>query len=118
MTAAIFALFWVPESHSQAPQLAGAQRTKMSDEEIRKQMLTISRQLGVSCLACHETENFAANKKIEYRVAKEHMRLVQVLIDNGMDGQGNRPKADCFMCHRGTLKPAYKEPMDPLTRKL
>lgn len=115
MASAITLLSWAPESFSQSPQQEAARRSKASDEEIRSQMLVMSRQLGVSCMACHETDNFTTAKKAEYKVAKEHMRLVQVLIDNGMNGQGSRAKADCYLCHRGELKPKYKEPVDPLT---
>jgi hypothetical protein len=88
---------------------------KKDDEEMRRSMVVISRQLGVNCTTCHNTKNFASAEKVEFRVAKDHMRLTQVLIDNGMDGKDKRPKADCFMCHRGTLKPDYKEPFDPMT---
>lgn len=102
------------ESAIQSPQLAGARDAKLRDEEIREQMIVISRQLGVNCLSCHETENFASAKKLEFRVAKDHMRLVQMLIDNGFNGQSGSPKADCYMCHRGVLKPPFKEPHDPM----
>ena len=90
-------------------------RLKAEDEEMRRAMIQISRQLGVNCTACHNTKNFASAEKMEFRVAKEHMRLTQVLIDNGMNGKDKRPKADCYMCHRGVLKPDYKEPFDPMT---
>ena len=43
------------------------------------------------------------------------MRITQALIDNGFDGKEKRPKADCYMCHRGQLHPKFKEPFDPLT---
>lgn len=85
------------------------------DEEMRRTMVTISRQLGVECTTCHHTKNFSLSDKAEFRVAKEHMRITQVLIDNGFDGKDRRPKADCYMCHRGQLKPSYKEPFDPMT---
>lgn len=103
-------IFAAPNS----PQLTGAQDVRLRDEEVREQMIVISRQLGVNCLTCHETNNFASDKKNEFKVAKEHMKLVQVLIDNGMNGHGGSPKADCYMCHRGVLKPDYREPHDPI----
>lgn len=103
-----------PAEQGSSAQLAGARDAKARDEEIRDQMIVISRHLGVNCLTCHETDNFASNKKVEFKIAREHMRLVQVLIDNGFNGQGGNPKADCYLCHRGELKPNYKEPHDPL----
>lgn len=113
-TTIIGALFSLPPGFSQSPQLAGARDAKARDEEVREQMIVISRQLGVNCLTCHETDNFASNKKREFRVSKDHMRIVQVLIDNGFNGQNGQPKADCYMCHLGQLKPNYIEPHDPV----
>lgn len=88
---------------------------KSDEEEMRRTMIQISRQLGVECTACHNTKNFRSAEKVEFRIAKEHMRITQMLIDNGFDGREKRPKADCFMCHRGVMKPPYKEPFDPMT---
>ncbi len=90
-------------------------RLKAEDQEIRQEMVKISRQLGVECTTCHSSKNFALTDKVEYRVAKEHMRITQTLIDNGFDGKDKRPKADCYLCHRGEIKPRYKEPFDPMT---
>ena len=88
---------------------------KADDEEMRRTMVVISRQLGVECTTCHNTKNFLSAEKVPYRVAKEHMRITQALIDNGFDGKDKRPKADCYMCHRGQMHPRYKEPFDPMT---
>ncbi|MBX3017917.1 MAG: photosynthetic reaction center cytochrome c subunit [Bdellovibrionaceae bacterium] len=104
-----------PIGHGQSAQLAGARDAKLRDEEVRAQMIVISRQLGVNCLTCHDNANFASDKKKEFKVSREHMKLVQVLIDAGMNGRGANPKADCYLCHRGQLKPDFKEPHDPLT---
>lgn len=101
---------------AQSPQIAGSERLKASEAAIREQMMIISRQLGVNCTACHNLKNFASAEKKEFGVAKEHMKLTQLLIDAGMDGREKSPKADCYMCHRGLLKPAYKEPINPLTK--
>lgn len=108
-------MFFSEPGLSQSSQLAGARELKLRDEQVREQMIVISRQLGVNCLTCHETDNFKSDKKSEFKISKDHMRIVQVLIDNGMNGVGGQPKADCYMCHRGELKPAYKENFDPLT---
>lgn len=90
-------------------------RLKTDDEEMRRTMVQISRQLGVNCTTCHNSKNFSSSEKIEFKVARDHMRITQMLIDNGMNGKDKRPKADCFMCHRGKLMPDYKEPFDPMT---
>ena len=88
---------------------------KTEEEVMRESMVSMSRQLGITCAACHDTENFRSDKKMEFRVAKEHMKITQSLIDLGMDGKKG-PKATCYMCHRGELKPAYKELLPPLKK--
>lgn len=98
-------LLIAPTSQSQSPQQILSQ-----DEHIRDVMMTISRQLGVTCTTCHDTNNFKSDKKVPFKVAKEHMKITQTLIDKGFDGK-NGPKADCYMCHRGILKPDYREPV-------
>lgn len=79
-----------------------------NEKKVRDQMIVISRQLGVSCKECHNLDNFKSDEKIEFKIAKEHMRVVNLLNDKGFRGT---PKADCYMCHRGQMKPAYKEPV-------
>lgn len=105
------------DSWGQSSQLAAAKVAKLRDEQVRESMLAMSRQLGVNCLTCHENENFTTDKKREFKIAKDHLRLVQVLIDAGMNGTATGPKADCYLCHRGELKPAFQEPIDPLVMK-
>ncbi|MEZ0392995.1 MAG: photosynthetic reaction center cytochrome c subunit family protein [Pseudobdellovibrionaceae bacterium] len=90
-------------------------KVKSDEDQIRELMITMSRQLGVTCTTCHNTENFRSDQKIEFKVAKEHMKITQLLIDGGMDGKKG-PKATCYMCHRGQLKPAYQEPASQLKK--
>lgn len=104
------ALLIAPQVQSQLPS-----KIKLEEEIQRERMVVMTRQLGVTCNTCHDNKNFTSDKKVSYKIAKEHIRLTQVLIDNGMDGQNNHPKADCYMCHRGKAVPDYKEPFDPLT---
>lgn len=96
-------------------QAQSAASVKLKEDAVRQQMVVISRQLGVTCTVCHKTDNFRSNEKVQFRVALEHIKLTQLLIDNGMDGTKN-PKADCFLCHRGKLMPDYKEKIDPLRK--
>jgi hypothetical protein len=93
-----------------------AQKMKSQDEEMRQSMVVISRQLGVVCTFCHITENFKSAEKLPFKVAKEHIKFTQLLIDHGMDGKSNRPKADCFMCHRGVSRPDYIEKVSPMQK--
>jgi hypothetical protein len=38
------------------------------------------------------------------------MRIVEAL--NGANGFGGKPKADCYLCHRGEAKYAFSEPKE------
>jgi cytochrome c peroxidase len=78
------------------------------EETIRENMIRISRELGVTCATCHNVQNFKAGDKATYQTSKEHMKITQMLKENGFDGKKG-PAANCFMCHRGKLMPDYKE---------
>jgi hypothetical protein len=71
-------------------------------------MLQITQELGVTCAACHEVNDFKKASKPSFQIAREHLKVVQLLNDNGFDGK-HGPQASCFMCHRGKLKPDYTE---------
>ena len=102
-----------------APKAQGQLPSKIiaDDQAYRDYMLKITRQLGTTCAACHNLNNFSSSEKIEFKTSKDHIRITQALIDAGFDGQNKRPMADCYMCHRGKMKPDYREPFDPLTMK-
>ena len=93
-----------------------AEKMKQSEEAVRQNMIALTRQLGTTCNVCHNPDNFKDATKPNFKIAKDHIRLTQLLIDSGMDGKNGNPKADCFMCHRGTLKPDYKEHIDPMVK--
>ncbi len=95
---------WVLPTHSES---VAAFVSK--EEQIREQMITISRELGVTCTECHKITNFTDGSKKSYKVGLEHMKLTQMLKENGMDGKKG-PTATCYMCHRGKLMPDFKEP--------
>ncbi len=79
------------------------------EEKIREEMITISRELGVTCTECHNVTNFREDSKKSFQVGKEHMKITQMLKDNGFDGKKG-PMSTCYMCHRGKLRPDFKEP--------
>ncbi|HEX4923852.1 MAG TPA: photosynthetic reaction center cytochrome c subunit family protein [Bdellovibrionales bacterium] len=86
-----------------------AQRTAADDFAIREAMVKMSKQLGVTCNFCHDLQNFRSDKIDKYKVAKDHMRIVDLLNTQGFKGKRD-VKADCYMCHRGKPVPDYKEP--------
>ncbi|MBK9321557.1 MAG: photosynthetic reaction center cytochrome c subunit [Bdellovibrionaceae bacterium] len=103
-----FAIFVVmlilsPKGHSESPVVVKAQ-----EERIRQEMISISRQLSVTCNECHNVQNFALDEKKSFKISKDHIRIVETLKANGFDGKKG-PEANCYMCHQGKLKPAYKE---------
>jgi hypothetical protein len=85
-----------------------ASKIKSKEEEVRQQMIVISRQLGVTCTECHNVQNFPSDEKKSFKIAKDHMRIVETLRSNGFDGKKG-PEATCYMCHQGELHPDYKE---------
>ncbi|HND84579.1 MAG TPA: hypothetical protein PLU50_02175 [Pseudobdellovibrionaceae bacterium] len=93
-----------------APIHAQAQTPEMikkKEAEIRSEMESISKQLGVSCEQCHKISNFKDGTKKEFHVSQEHMKILQVLKQSGFDGVRG-PEANCYLCHRGKLMPDYK----------
>jgi len=89
-------------------QFAQSQDFKDPELEMRDYMVEISRHLGVTCTHCHNLKDFKSQKKKPWKMAKNHIELVNTLNQNHLDKLGI-DKADCFMCHRGKLKPEYQE---------
>ncbi len=82
-----------------------AARPTQTDPDIvmRESMVTMARQLGVTCTHCHDPQNFKADQMRAHSVAREHMRVTAWL--NGRDGLNGKPKIDCYTCHRGEAAP-------------
>lgn len=93
--------------HFQA-RAESAQKIKVKEDEIRQSMVTISRQLGVTCTECHNMKKLTDDSLKSFQVAREHMKIVEMLKLNGMDGKKG-PEASCYMCHRGQMSVPYKE---------
>lgn len=83
-----------------------------SEEVIREQMITISRELNVTCAECHNVQNFKSDEKKSFKVAREHIKLTQMIKEHGFSGNNKEPASTCYMCHRGKLIPDYIEPKD------
>ncbi|MEN0058589.1 MAG: hypothetical protein AAGB31_07125 [Bdellovibrio sp.] len=98
-----------PSAHSES-----VTQFMTKEEKIRQEMIVISRELGVTCAECHNVQNFRDNSKKNFKISKDHMKLTQMLKDNGFNGKGG-PAATCYMCHRGKLKPDFKEPASAKT---
>jgi hypothetical protein len=88
--------------------------------ELRKQMLDWSRHLGVTCIFCHDTNNFKNDEKAAFKVGLKHKSLVRLLneeVFTERDKGGTlKVVADCYMCHRGKSTPQFKEPPQNLMK--
>jgi nitrate/TMAO reductase-like tetraheme cytochrome c subunit len=87
------------------------EKLKQTEEEIRKEMISISSQLGVTCTECHNVKNFKDDSKKSFKVSLKHLKMVELLKLNGLSGNNSEPEASCFMCHKGKLHFKYKEPI-------
>jgi hypothetical protein len=73
------------------------------DMVVRQNMIEISKQLGVTCTHCHDAKNFKSTALPTWKVAKDHIRVTQLL--NSSQGFNGAPKVDCYTCHRGEIRP-------------
>lgn len=76
-------------------------------DKFRPQMLTISRQLGVTCIYCHDSRNYRDGSKPTHAIAKAHMEMVDMI--NEKYKHAFSAKVDCYMCHKGVAKPEFIE---------
>jgi hypothetical protein len=85
------------------------EQIKNQEIETRTKMLQISKELGVTCTACHLVEDYKNKSKKSYKVAEEHMRAVTLLKEIGFDGKKST-EANCYFCHKGQLYPQVTPP--------
>lgn len=100
----LFVLFFASAGFTQT-----AEKIKKSEDDVREEMIKISRQVGVTCTECHSTKNFKSNEKPNFKVALAHMKMTETLKQNGFSGKNGEPEASCYLCHRGQLKYDHKE---------
>ena len=94
-----------------------SEKIKQTEEEIRQEMIVISRQLGVTCNECHHIKNFKDASKRSYQIALKHIKVVELLKLNGFSGSSNEPEASCYTCHKGKLKFQFKEKVNDHNRQ-
>lgn len=76
-------------------------------DKFRPQMLTISRQLGVTCIYCHDSKNYRDASKPTHQIAKAHMEMVDMINEKFKNSFSD--KIDCYSCHKGVARPEFKE---------
>lgn len=113
------------ETHSKTSETENNHTTLSKDaidkeQDVRKQMMTWSRQMGVTCVYCHNQNNFKSDEKQTYKIAKKHWQMVRLLNEEVFTerdkGGALIIEADCYMCHRGLNIPKYKEPPQNLMK--
>lgn len=104
----VVSLFVGFEGWARTPKKSAA--SKDPDLRIHEEMQVISRQLGVTCTYCHDPANFRSASLKEFGIAKEHMRVVNYI--NSEKGWNQKPRIDCFTCHRGNAKIDLRAELD------
>ena len=102
----------LPMTQAQVPE-----KIKQNEEEIRQNMIVISRQLGVTCSECHNIKNFADATKKSFKVSLKHQKMVDLLKLNGLSGLNGEPEASCYTCHKGKLRFSHKETLNDHNRQ-
>ena len=73
----------------------------LSDREIGQQMQSFAKQLGVKCVDCHVQGDFATDENEHKVEARKMIEIVNALNEMAFFKEGD--KADCFLCHKGSL---------------
>jgi hypothetical protein len=94
--------------------------TNPTPGDSKERMLGWSRQLGVTCVHCHNLDNFKDATKPTFKMSMLHRQSVRILqeeVFNQRDkGHVLKVQVDCYMCHRGKALPDFREPPNQLTR--
>jgi hypothetical protein len=93
----------------------------ISEEEMDRVMHSFNSELGVTCIYCHVTDrsqtipraDFVSDEKPEKNIARQMLQMTIKLnrryFGSSVDGKLQTPvKVWCTTCHRGLLKPAWK----------
>ena len=111
-------LLLIPRLLYSAPEIAVAKGN--APMETREKMMVWSRHLGVTCVYCHNLENFKDDAKQTFKTSLKHSHMNKILQDEIFSERDKggilKVKVDCFMCHRGKEVPDYQEPPDQLTK--
>jgi hypothetical protein len=70
--------------------------------EVSQIMRTFTAGLGVQCIYCHVQGNFASDENPKKEVARQMIKMSQVINANFPDG---KMRVTCYTCHRGEAEP-------------
>jgi hypothetical protein len=100
----ILGMVVIPESSgSSAPQSSFENikvLTDMADTDIRREMQTWARALGVQCNHCHEGSDYPSDANPKKEVARKMATMLKSINKDFLEGKGT-----CALCHRGSAIP-------------
>ena len=70
--------------------------------EVGQIMRTFTAGLGVQCSYCHVQGNFPSDENPKKDVARQMIKMTQVINSNFPDG---KMRVTCYTCHRGEAEP-------------
>ena len=70
--------------------------------EVVQIMHTFTAGLGVQCIYCHVQGNYASDENPKKEVARQMIKMSQVINANFPDG---KMRVTCYTCHRGEAEP-------------
>ena len=70
--------------------------------EVSQIMRTFTAGLGVQCSHCHVQGNFPSDENPKKDVARQMIKMIQVINSNFPDG---KMRVTCYTCHRGEAEP-------------
>ena len=70
--------------------------------EVSQIMRTFTAGLGVQCSYCHVQGNFPSDENPKKDVARQMIKMTQVINSNFPDG---KMRVTCYTCHRGEAEP-------------
>jgi hypothetical protein len=92
-----------------APLQLNSKTEKDADLKLREQMVQMSKELGVTCAYCHNSENFKEAKNKNFKIALEHLKITNML--NSEKAFHGKPMITCYSCHQGHAQYQYSLPI-------
>lgn len=78
--------------------------TDLSDTDIRREMQSWARALGVQCNHCHEGTDYPSDANPKKEIARKMATMVKTINKDFLGGKGS-----CALCHRGSAIPELPE---------
>jgi len=110
----VLTLIWAAASAQNPAPPAPRVPAGLSAEDVRLQMETFNRALGVACTHCHVADRWTDDSKPPFGTARGMIRMVREINGRLLADVG---KVSCWSCHGGQIKPS-RLPAPELDRRL